>query len=73
MSLFWWNFSNCLSSVGKCVGSFLGVKIDLIIQYLVLKMTEYCEESSAIKEWIFFLHPALIHCHSSNNKWWDPT
>ena len=26
------------------------------------------EESSAIKEYIFFLHPSLIHCHSTNSN-----
>ena len=32
------------------LGGIFRAKIDLIIQYLLLKMTENCEESSAIKE-----------------------
>ena len=36
------------------LGGIFRAKINLIIQYLVLKMTENCEESSAIKTNYFF-------------------
>ena len=55
------------------LGGIFRAKINLIIQYLVLKMTENCEESSAKKE--FFKNSATYHNTLSQFKqqWWDPT